>query len=110
MSQVDLAPTLLALAGLTIPVAGRESDGADLAPELRGATGERSRTLYAESLYANALYGWTPLFSTRRGEYKLVLGARSELYDFVADPGETRDLRNAQPAVVGALNRALVAI
>jgi len=107
VGQVDLAPTLLALAGQR-PLAGAtELDGVDLSPELDTAGAPRSRTLYAESLYANALYGWAPLFSTRRGDFKWIAGARSELYDFVADPGETRDLRAAQPAAAGALERAL---
>ena len=110
VSQVDLMPTLLAFAGIG-PIRGvNEPDGVDLAPGMRGESGERSRTLYAESLYANALYGWAPLFSTRRGEFKLVAGLRGELYDFVLDPGETHDLRNAQPAAAGTLQRALVEI
>ncbi len=104
VSQVDLAPTLLALAGIA---SGSDLDGVDLGSEMQAATGGRSRTLYAESLYAHALYGWAPLFSTRRGEYKFVVGLRGELYDFVADPGETFDLLNAQPAAAGALHRAL---
>ena len=108
VSQVDLMPTLLSFAGIATPRGSIESDGADLAPEMRGDSGERSRTLYAESLYAHALYGWAPLYSTRRGEYKWVAGMRGELYDYLADPGETRDLRANVPAAAGALNRALV--
>lgn len=110
VSQVDLMPTLLALAGLETTAGQTEPDGADLARELRGETGDRARTLYAESLYASTLYGWAPLFSARRGEYKLVAGLRSELFDFVADPGEKRDLRNQQPAAAGTLQRALAEI
>ncbi len=115
VSQVDLMPTLLALAGIGTTSSGSasggsESDGVGLAAEMRGESGERSRTLYAESLYASALYGWAPLYSTRRGEYKWVAGLRGELYDYLADPGETRDLRAAVPAAAGALNRALVEI
>ena len=110
VSQVDLMPTLLALAGIDSASGGSESDGVELAAEMRGESGERSRTLYAESLYASALYGWAPLYSTRRGEYKWVAGLRGELYDYLADPGETHDLRNAQPAAAGTLQRALVEI
>lgn len=111
VSQVDLAPTLLALAGAAPLAEASALDGIDLSSAMRGAaTGLHSRTLYAESLYANALYGWAPLRSTRRGSYKWVAGARGELYDFVADPGETRDLRASLPAETGALERALAEI
>ena len=110
VGQVDLAPTLLALAGLT-PFADATDgalDGVDLSRQMAGAAGDRARTLYAESLYASALYGWAPLYSTRREPYKWVAGMRGELFDYVADPGETQDLRAAVPAAAGALNRALV--
>lgn len=110
VGQVDLAPTLLALAGQPPLAAAAELDGIDLGPELRAAGGARARTLYAESLYAHALYGWSPLHSTRRGDYKAISGMRTELFDTATDPGETRDLRAAQPAVAGALERALAEV
>ncbi len=111
VSQVDLAPTLLALAGAAPLAEASALDGIDLSSAMRGAAdGGRSRTLYAESLYASALYGWAPLRSTRRGSYKWVAGTRGELYDIDADPGETRDLRVTQPAEAGALERALAEI
>lgn len=114
VSQTDLAPTLLALAGQppfdAAPTAAGGDlaiDGVDLSPQMAGAAGDRSRTLYAESLYAHALYGWAPLASTRRGSYKWIAGARGELYDFIADPGEMHDLRASLPAEAGALERAV---
>jgi choline-sulfatase len=107
VSQVDVAPTLLALAEQAPLAKASELDGVDLTTELRGEGGARARTLYAESLYANHLYGWAPLASTRRGNFKWILGKRGELFDFVADPGERRDLAATSPAEAGALARAL---
>ncbi len=107
VSQVDLAPTLLALAGQAPLAAASQLDGVDLAAHLRGDASPRARTLYAESLYANHLYGWTPLASTRRGNFKWIAGKRGELFDFVADPDERRDLAATSPAEAGALARAL---
>ncbi len=107
VSQVDLAPTLLTLAAQAPLAVAAELDGVDLGPEIRGDAGARARTLYAESLYANHLYGWTPLASTRRGNFKWIVGKRGELFDFVADPGEKRDLAATSPAEAGALARAL---
>ncbi len=116
VSQVDLAPTLLALTRLpALAVSGGMGgkggiDGIDLGGELRGAAADRTRTLYAESVYANVLYGWAPLRSARRASYKWVEGLHGELFDFIVDPGETRNLANALPAEAGALARALAGL
>jgi len=106
-SQVDLAPTLLALAHLPALAAPTELDGTDLSGELRGGGATRARTLYAESLYGNFLYGWAALASTRREGFKWIAGGRSELFDTTRDPGETRNLAATSVAQAGALARAL---
>ncbi|MEO8276089.1 MAG: sulfatase-like hydrolase/transferase [Thermoanaerobaculia bacterium] len=106
-SQVDLAPTLLALAHQPALAPSGELDGTDLSPLLSGAGSGRPRTLYAESLYASFLYGWSPLRSTRRGAFKWIAGARNELFDIGSDPGETKNLAAVSPEEAGALARAL---
>jgi arylsulfatase A-like enzyme/tetratricopeptide (TPR) repeat protein len=104
VTQADLVPTLLELAGLPgLP----GSDGVSLVAALRGAAESRARTLYAESLYPQYLYGWAPLRSTRRGGWKWMAGARSELFDTGHDPGETHDLAADHPAEAATLERAL---
>jgi arylsulfatase A-like enzyme len=78
VSLVDVAPTLLAAAGI-------EQDRPTLlAP--------RPRPLYFESLYGSLHFGWAPLTGVRDGAFKLVFAPRPELFDLDADPGETRDL------------------
>ena len=89
---VDIAPTLLELHGLAVP----PMDGVSLVPLLIGGRSE-PRTGYAESLYPMQ-YGWSALRSVRGGRFKLIDAPRPELYDLDADPGETRNLHDAEPA------------
>ncbi len=84
---VDLAPTLLAAAGVGADLPGRRLD--------RGIT---PRALDAQNL----LYGDPLAWSRRLGARKLVVaGERAALYDLAADPGERRP-RDAAPTALGA--------
>ncbi len=82
---VDLAPTLLALAGVE---PGGDGDGVDL---LAGA-GSPDRMLFAETFYPRLHFGWSELESAADGRWSLIEGPRPELFDLEADPGETRDV------------------
>ena len=94
VSLVDVAPTLLELAGLEVPaMAGRS-----LVPQLRGKPGEM-RSLYFESIADSLLYGWSPLEGVRRGPWKFVRSSAPELYDVGTDPAERVD-RHATDAEV----------
>lgn len=83
VSVVDVAPTLLALAGLP-PLSS--IDGRDVSRA--GA----ERDLYAETLQPRFDHGWSGLRALVRGPLKLVDGPRPELFDLQADPAELRDL------------------
>jgi arylsulfatase A-like enzyme len=88
----DLAATLLELAGGVGPaLPGRSLVGALKGP-LRGH-------LYAETLAPRLDFGWSDLRAWREGRYKYIRAPRPELYDVVADPGETDDLALQQPDV-----------
>ncbi|MFH1277737.1 MAG: sulfatase-like hydrolase/transferase [Candidatus Eisenbacteria bacterium] len=86
VATVDLLPTLASLLSIDAPPA---APGRDL---LSFKTGAPERDRYAESHYGKISYGWAPLASLRRGEWKLVRGARDELYHLSEDPGENHDL------------------
>jgi arylsulfatase A-like enzyme/Flp pilus assembly protein TadD len=98
---VDLAPTLAGLLGRPLPPpAGRELDGRDLSPALRGGQEPGPVDVYAETRYP-ATFGWSPLASLRRRDLKYIAGARPELYDLARDPGESQDLAARSDSVQG---------
>lgn len=99
----DITPTILSMAGVPLPgdrYGGRPVEpptGNDLVPLL---TGERERVYEEDAYVGYELTGHSALF---QGDYKLVRNQPPEgdgqwyLYDIVKDPGETADLKSAQP-------------
>jgi arylsulfatase A-like enzyme len=109
VQTTDIAPTLLALAGVPSP---DNMDGRSLTPlcdgsNAGGAAG-RDRVVTSECT-------WQAKWSLRTPDYKFIL-ARSvdfygsppmELYDRRADPGETRNLAEEKPEIALALAEEL---
>jgi arylsulfatase A-like enzyme/Flp pilus assembly protein TadD len=105
VSLVDVAPTIAAMAGL----GSFDADGqVILSPGLSSTSGQRA--LYAESFAPMLDFGWAPLRTIRRGDYKFIAAPKPELYDIVRDPGETQNLVSAQAAVAADLARQVDAI
>lgn len=103
VSLVDLFPTVLDYAGVPLP---KDLDGVSLLPAIRsGRAG--SRAIYLESMAGNLNYGWSPLHGVRRGRYKLIEGARPELYDVELDPREMDNLAPKEPRLVSDLGAEL---
>jgi len=98
VSVLDVAPTVLALAGST-PGAAPVLDGLDLA-SLADSAPPPARALFWRQ--GNA-------WAVREGRYKLVARGRraAELYDLEVDPGEATDLAAERPEVVERLRAAL---
>ncbi len=88
---IDVAPTLLAAAGLP---ADPRLEGVAL-QELSAAAAV-DRPLVAESNYARLHYGWSELISVIEYPFQLIDGPDPELYDLAADPGATRNLRDTE--------------
>ncbi|GGB64507.1 arylsulfatase [Blastomonas aquatica] len=92
----DIAPTLLALAGGKAEAGA--FDGTSLVPLL---TGEREEVRSAEVPVGFEVSGNAALF---KGSHKLVRNLKPygdgqwRLFDISSDPGETRDLSEAEPA------------
>ncbi len=97
---VDVTPTVLSAVGLDVP---RDLDGRPLEKAIAAGHAEADRPIYFECLAGSISYGWSPLYGVRRDTYKLIEGARPELYDVAADPHETRDLARSDADVVSAL-------
>ncbi|MFI5216488.1 MAG: sulfatase [Candidatus Limnocylindria bacterium] len=102
---VDVAPTLLALAGARpLP----DAAGRDLSPLLFGEDGAPANA-YFETLAPQLDFGWSPLLGLRSGALKYIRAPRQELYDLAADPGEQRSLAASRPELVASLDAALEA-
>jgi choline-sulfatase len=98
---VDVAPTVLALAGTEVP---RAMQGVVL---LGAAARENDRPAYAESDYPFRAFGWSPLRSVRNGKYLYIKAPRPELYDESADPKATRNIASSERAVAETMSAGL---
>jgi len=101
VSLVDVAPTILGLAGVADPA----TDGHDLAALWRGrGSADEERFLVADGSHGEGRPG--ALRSLRGERWKLIHDRetdRVELYDLAADPGEQDDLSARRPELRDAL-------
>jgi arylsulfatase A-like enzyme/Tfp pilus assembly protein PilF len=77
--------------------------GLGSADSLRGS---RSEVVLGEAMKPYLNYGWQPQIMAISGRQKGILAKKLEVYDVVADPGETRDLA-AQVGVPAEVRKAL---
>ena len=101
--HVDLAPTLTEFCGLPgLPGAA----GRSVLDLMRGERDRPRRVLAHGNMWG------APLTSLRDERWKLIVdaGGDVELYDWVADPGETRNLAAQQPAEVKRMAELLQAL
>jgi len=107
VSQVDLMPTILDLAGCPLP------------PGLQGLSlrsPNTSAVVYSEAIPLTYLQAWNARFRAARraaiaGVWKLIKpdSGRTELYNMAEDPGETHDLYRAGDPNAAALEARLAA-
>lgn len=99
---VDVAPTILAIAGAASPA---ELDGK---PLLAADTRHDGRTAYVETLYAHLNFGAASVRAASDGRIKVVDVPQPEVYDLSEDPEESRNLAGgASPPAAQALGKAL---
>ncbi len=104
----DVFPTMLDLAGVPTPTG---TDAVSLVPLLRGERLDTSgRDLYFVRREGGAAYGGQAYHALIRGRWKLLRNSPYdplELYDLDANPGETRNLAEAEPTVYREMKLAL---
>ncbi|MBN2370820.1 MAG: sulfatase [Vicinamibacteria bacterium] len=110
VTNVDFAPTIAALAGITPP---GESDGRSLAPFLTGAAPESWRTSILIEHVAPFVGQLVTYSGLRTADHKFVryITAEVELYDLRGDPDETENLRlHVERSVLGEWEARLAAV
>ena len=111
----DLAPSLLAIAGVRTP-ADVTFDGENLSAVLLGAdtASRRAPLCWRRPPDRKQAFGSGPLpdLAIREGHWKLLCGydgSKPELHDLAVDPGEAENLAARHPEVVARLTQAVLA-
>ena len=94
---VDVAPTVLEIAGIPVP---SQMQGQSL---LRAAKGGGDQPVYSRSDFSQRAFGWSPLESWRAGKYLYIRAPKPELYDTTADPGATHNLAQSSKGTLDTL-------
>ena len=115
LSMIDLAPTLLTIAGVSAP-AGTGFDGVSMRETLLGHSEvSRNKPLFFRRPPDRASFSGDdnlPDLAVRDGRWKLLCtyaGSSPQLYDLEADPAEKNNLAAAQPAEAARLTSLVVA-
>ena len=100
---VDIFPTVLDMVGIDV---GGQVDGRSLVPLIEGGSLPPD-VGYFESLYPYFAYRWSQLKGVRLSKWKYILAPTEELYDVSVDPGELRNLVDAEPETAAQMRVAL---
>jgi arylsulfatase A-like enzyme/Tfp pilus assembly protein PilF len=104
---VDVAPTILDVAGIAIP---KSLQGQSLLPLMKNpASRAPDRAVYSESDYPHLEFRWSSLRSWRAGKYLYIEAPKRELYDQVSDLHAAKNLAPSSPAIADTLNGQLEA-
>lgn len=102
VSLVDVMPTLLELLGFP-PEA--PLDGESAVPAIAGRADAGPDVQYAETHYPRIHFGWSALTAVRHREFKYIRAPKPELYAYVTDPAESRNVIDQHPEVAARLDR-----
>jgi arylsulfatase A-like enzyme len=102
-SLVDIAPTILEIAGVPIP---SQMQGQSLQRIAKSAS---DQAVYSVSDYPQRALGWSALESWRAGKYLYIRAPKPELYDLSADPGATHNLAQSSKATLETMAAQLEA-
>jgi tetratricopeptide (TPR) repeat protein len=96
---VDIAPTLLEIAGVSVP---SQMQGESLLRIARAAT-PADQPVYSRSDLPQRAFGWSRLESWRAGKYLYIRAPKAELYDLTADPAAAHNLAQSSKATLDTL-------
>ncbi|HTM26435.1 MAG TPA: sulfatase-like hydrolase/transferase [Vicinamibacterales bacterium] len=104
VQHIDLAPTILDLAGAP---ARTELRGRSLRPLLEGTGALQDAPIYSEALYSRYHFGWSELYGLVDSRYHFIRAPRDELYDLERDRSESQSIGADRPQVRQAMRGAL---
>jgi len=115
MAAIDLVPSVLAMTGVAVPD-GIGFDGEPVADVLLGKS-KRSRSqplFFRRPPDRDSFYGVKDLpdLAVRQGQWKLLCeydGTNQQLYDVIADPGETKNVAKKHKDIARRLADIVVA-
>ena len=96
---IDIAPTIAAAAGVKTPAGLR---GLSLLGELPA-----ERSVYSETLLPRIHFGWSDLRSVASSRHHFINAPRAELYDYVADPGEKKNIIGEERRTFASMKKEL---
>jgi tetratricopeptide (TPR) repeat protein len=102
--HIDIAPTLLDLAGAPKPA---DLHGRSLRPVLDGSGTVPETGIYAEAMLARYHFGWSELYSLTDTRYRYIRAPRDELYDLQTDPKEASSIAAERPQIRQAMRGAI---
>jgi choline-sulfatase len=103
---VDIAPTLLELAGVA---SSSQMQGQSLL-RIAQAASQSDQPAYARSVMPQQDFGCSMLESWRAGRYLFIRAPTPELYDVVADPGANHNLAQSSRATLDTMASQLAAL
>lgn len=105
--SIDIAPTLLQLAGVPVP---ESIQGRSLLHLIFDTDPVAALPSYAECFYPQFHFGWSRLLSLRNGDYKYIDTPRPELYDLKKDPQELQNIYDSHKDLAASLKSQLQSI
>ena len=93
---VDVAPTVLEVAGVPVP---SQMQGQSLLRIAKAASAP-DQPVYSRSDFPQRGFGWSALESWRAGKYLYIRSPKPELYDLSADPGAMKNLATSSKATL----------
>jgi len=103
---LDIAPTLLAEAGIAVPA---QMQGQSLM-RIAQASSQTDQPAYSRSELPQQGFGCSVLESWRVGKYLYIRAPKPELYDLSADPNATRNLAQSAKATLETMASQLQAL
>ncbi|MCX6564321.1 MAG: tetratricopeptide repeat protein, partial [Candidatus Aminicenantes bacterium] len=101
---VDVAPTILDVAGLSGEAAGMQ--GQSLIDWIKGKERKDLDSL-VETYYPRDNFGWSELVGLVAGPWKIIQAPRPEFYDLENDPGEKKNIFGSSAQKAGELSNKL---